>query len=110
MSSLSEQITTLFEATDASMGPGARAVFEQLRAELSAGRVRAAEPDPASPSGWRVNAWVKQGILLGFRWGALADVSMDHGRWPFVDKDTLPLKRAVDGRRRAHRARWVIGA
>ena len=36
---------------------------------------------------------MKQGILLGFRWGALADVSMDHGRWPFVDKDTLPLKR-----------------
>jgi 2,3,4,5-tetrahydropyridine-2,6-dicarboxylate N-succinyltransferase len=40
-----------------------------------------------------VNRWVKQGILLGFRWGGLADASMDHGRWPFVDKDTLPLKR-----------------
>jgi 2,3,4,5-tetrahydropyridine-2,6-dicarboxylate N-succinyltransferase len=74
-------------------GGEARVVFEQLRAELSAGRVRAAEPDPTSATGWRVNTWVKQGILLGFRWGALADVSMDHGRWPFVDKDTLPLKR-----------------
>ena len=58
-----------------------------------AGTVRAAEPDASSPTGWRVNAWVKQGILLGFRWGALSDQSADHGRWPFVDKDTLPLKK-----------------
>jgi 2,3,4,5-tetrahydropyridine-2-carboxylate N-succinyltransferase len=40
-----------------------------------------------------VNAWVKQGILLGFRFGDIADVSMDHGRVPFYDKDTLPLKK-----------------
>jgi len=54
--------------------------------------VRAAEPDPSSPTGWRVNAWVKQGILLGFRFGETIDMSADHGRWPFFDKDTLPLK------------------
>ena len=71
----------------------ARAAFAELRAALSAGTVRAAEPDPASPIGWRVNAWVKQGILLGFRFGDLVDASMDHGRLPFYDKDTLPLKR-----------------
>jgi 2,3,4,5-tetrahydropyridine-2,6-dicarboxylate N-succinyltransferase len=71
----------------------ARAVFAELRAALSAGTVRAAEPDSGSPLGWRVNAWVKQGILLGFRFGDLADASMDHGRLPFYDKDTLPLKR-----------------
>jgi len=71
----------------------ARAAFAELRAALSAGTVRAAEPDPSSPIGWRVNAWVKQGILLGFRFGDLADASMDHGRLPFYDKDTLPLKR-----------------
>jgi 2,3,4,5-tetrahydropyridine-2-carboxylate N-succinyltransferase len=71
----------------------ARAVFAQLRAALSDGSVRAAEPDPGSAIGWRVNTWVKQGILLGFRFGDLADASMDHGRLPFYDKDTLPLKR-----------------
>src|SRR5438552_16247472 len=71
----------------------AREVFAQLRAALSAGEVRAAQPDASAPSGWRVNAWVKQGILLGFRFGDIADASMDHGRWPFYDKDTLPLKR-----------------
>jgi len=40
-----------------------------------------------------VNAWVKQGILLGFRFGDTIDMSADHGRWPFYDKDTLPLKK-----------------
>lgn len=69
-----------------------RAVFAALRDLLSRGIVRSAEPDPDSPSGWRVNAWVKQGILLGFRAGNTVDVSMDHGRVPFFDKDTLPLK------------------
>jgi 2,3,4,5-tetrahydropyridine-2,6-dicarboxylate N-succinyltransferase len=70
-----------------------RAVFEQLRAALSQGLVRAAEPDPSADGGWKVNAWVKQGILLGFRYGQVVDASADHGRWPFFDKDTLPLKR-----------------
>lgn len=70
----------------------ARAAFAALRAALSSGAVRAAEPDAMAPAGWRVNTWVKQGILVGFRFGDLADVSADHGRWPFFDKDTLPLK------------------
>jgi 2,3,4,5-tetrahydropyridine-2-carboxylate N-succinyltransferase len=69
----------------------------RLRAALSAGEVRAAEPDAAAVSGWRVNAWVKQGILLGFRFGRLADMSADHGRWPFADKDTMPLRRLDPG-------------
>jgi 2,3,4,5-tetrahydropyridine-2-carboxylate N-succinyltransferase len=55
--------------------------------------VRAAEPDSSTPSGWRVNTWVKQGILLGFRFGDTIDVSSDHGKWPFYDKDTMPLKK-----------------
>jgi 2,3,4,5-tetrahydropyridine-2-carboxylate N-succinyltransferase len=70
-----------------------RAAFAELRAALSAGTVRAAEPDAASPVGWRVNTWVKQGILLGFKFGDIVDVSMDHGKLPFYDKDTLPLKK-----------------
>lgn len=70
-----------------------REVFALLRAALTRGDVRAAEPDPSAPTGWRVNAWVKQGILLGFRAGEVVDVSADHGRWPFFDKDTLPLRR-----------------
>ena len=70
-----------------------REVFARLRAALSEGQVRSASPDPTSPTGWVVNSWVKQGILLGFRFGDLANASMDHGKWPFFDKDTLPLRR-----------------
>ena len=70
----------------------ARQAFAALRSALSEGSVRAAQPDPASPGGWKVNAWVKRGILLGFRFGDTIDMSADHGRWPFFDKDTLPLK------------------
>jgi len=74
---------------------GARRIFEALRSALSDGSVRAAEPDPSSPSGWRVNAWVKRGILLGFKFGKTVEVplSSNQERWPFLDKDTMPLKR-----------------
>src|SRR6476620_8162318 len=92
MSSLASEITALFAAGATADRDEVRRAFARLRAALSTGEARAAEPDPSTPSGWRVNAWVKQGILLGFRFGGIADVSMDHGRWPFVDKDTLPLK------------------
>jgi 2,3,4,5-tetrahydropyridine-2,6-dicarboxylate N-succinyltransferase len=70
-----------------------RALVAELRKALSDGSARAAEPDANAPAGWKVNAWVKQGILLAFRFGDAIDMSADHGRWPFVDKDTLPLKR-----------------
>jgi 2,3,4,5-tetrahydropyridine-2-carboxylate N-succinyltransferase len=70
-----------------------RAAFAALREQLSAGRVRSAQPDASTATGWRVNTWVKQGILVGFRCGDLVDASIDGGRWFFGDKDTLPLKR-----------------
>src|SRR5437867_5797253 len=90
---LEHDITALAVAGAAADRDAARAAFAQLREELSAGRIRAAEPDASSAIGWRVNAWVKQGILLGFRFGDIVDASMDHGRLPFYDKDPLPLKR-----------------
>ena len=66
-----------------------RAVFTHLKTMLTHGEVRAAEPDGAG--GWRVNAWVKEGILLGFRMGHLVD--MHAGPFPFFDKDTYPLRK-----------------
>ena len=92
MPDLADEITSLFEQGAAASKQQARDAFTRLRGELSAGRVRSAEPDPSSPTGWRVNAWVKQGILLGLRWGDIVDVGVGKGRWPFLDKDTLPLK------------------
>jgi 2,3,4,5-tetrahydropyridine-2-carboxylate N-succinyltransferase len=90
--SIAAEITQLFEQGDAASKDAARAAFAALRAELSAGRVRAAEPDPASPTGWRVQAWVKQGILIGFRFGDIVDMGIGRGRWQFFDVDTMPLK------------------
>jgi 2,3,4,5-tetrahydropyridine-2,6-dicarboxylate N-succinyltransferase len=89
---LSEEIESIASAGPDANREAAREVFARLRTELSAGTVRAAEPDASTATGWRVNSWVKKGILLGFRFGDIADMSADHGRWPFFDKDTLPLK------------------
>ena len=93
MNELASEISALFAAGAGADRERARDAFVRLRTALSAGEARAAEPDASAPSGWRVNAWVKQGILLGFRFGDVVDMSADHGRWPFVDKDTMPLKR-----------------
>ena len=92
MTIFAEEIAALFEQGSAAPREAAREAFVRLRGELAAGRVRAAEPDAASPTGWRVNVWVKHGILLGFRFGDLVDMSPD-GQWRFFDKDTMPLKR-----------------
>jgi 2,3,4,5-tetrahydropyridine-2,6-dicarboxylate N-succinyltransferase len=102
----------------AAADPQAMTDFLALRASLERGEVRAAEPDPASPTGWRVNAWVKQGILLGFRLGALEE--QPSGGLSFVDKHTFPARhfapadgvRVVPGgssvRAGAHVARGVV--
>jgi 2,3,4,5-tetrahydropyridine-2-carboxylate N-succinyltransferase len=68
-------------------------LFEEFRRALNAGVVRAAEPCPDAPTGWRVNKWVKKGILLGFRMGGVVDMSIDVARQPFFDKSTYPVKR-----------------
>jgi 2,3,4,5-tetrahydropyridine-2-carboxylate N-succinyltransferase len=75
--------------------------FQQLRDGLEAGTLRSAEPDPGSPTGWRVNAWVKRGILLGFRLGTLIPMGghtyqssqLSPSTQDFVDKDTYPARR-----------------
>jgi len=68
-------------------------LFAEFKAALNAGDIRAAEPDAAARSGWRVNGWVKKGILLGFRMGGVVDMSADRARQPFFDKATYPVKR-----------------
>lgn len=66
----------------------ARHAFREFHEALTHGKVRAAEKHDGQ---WRVNAWVKQGILLGFRLGEL--VEMSSGALSFVDKDTFPARR-----------------
>lgn len=91
-SSLATTIERLYAAGADADRDEARTVFAAFRSELSSGRVRAAVPDPDSPTGWTVNAWVKQGILVGFRCGEITPVAGPDPRVPFLDKDTLPLK------------------
>ena len=91
--SLQQTISALFGQGAGADKAAAREAFFELQRALGRGEVRAAERDSTSPSGWRVNPWVKQGILLGFRFGDTIDVSADHGKWPFYDKDTMPLKK-----------------
>ncbi|HUI09985.1 MAG TPA: 2,3,4,5-tetrahydropyridine-2,6-dicarboxylate N-succinyltransferase [Bacteroidota bacterium] len=62
--------------------------FAEFKFFLNRGEIRAAEPKGGA---WRVNAWVKKGILLGFRLGELTDVSID-GRFRYFDRSTFPLK------------------
>ena len=87
------EIEALFEAKPEVYTAEHFRLFERFKDALNRGQVRAAEPDPAARSGWRVNAWVKKGVLLGFRMGALVDMSIDAVRQPFFDKATYPVKR-----------------
>ena len=64
--------------------------FLAFRAGLEAGELRSAEPDANCATGWRVNAWVKRGILLGFRIGRL--VEFPSAGLSFVDKSTYPAR------------------
>jgi 2,3,4,5-tetrahydropyridine-2,6-dicarboxylate N-succinyltransferase len=73
-------------------------LFEQFKQALNAGAIRAAEPDASSKTGWRVNSWVKKGILIGFRMGATVDMSIDWERQPWYDKATFPVQRLTSDR------------
>src|ERR1700691_4918028 len=90
--SLEARIEQYFAAGAACVGDkDALAAFHELRAGLEAGTLRSAEPDASQPLGWRVNAWVKRGILLGFRLGQMVEMAGEP--LSFVDKDTYPARR-----------------
>jgi 2,3,4,5-tetrahydropyridine-2-carboxylate N-succinyltransferase len=83
-------IESLYYAKPEAYSPEEFRVFEAFKAGLNRGEFRAAEPDASTSTGWRVNSWVKQGILLGFRMGVIADMSAG---LPFYDKSTYPVRR-----------------
>jgi len=87
----------LFDRKPASYTADDRRLFEAFKQELNAGRARAAQPDPSSPSGWRTNPWVKKGILVGFRMGTVVGMSAGAGPQPFFDKDTYPVRKLAPG-------------
>jgi 2,3,4,5-tetrahydropyridine-2-carboxylate N-succinyltransferase len=86
---LREQIETISKRQSSDFTSDDRAVFEEFKRALNRGEVRAAEKTATGT--WQVNAWVKQGILLGFRMGKLIDQSAASGL-QFFDKDTYPVR------------------
>jgi 2,3,4,5-tetrahydropyridine-2,6-dicarboxylate N-succinyltransferase len=84
MPSLKSSIERLAAQGEVEHNPEARKIFLEFRDQLTQGKIRAAEKKNAR---WTVNPWVKQGILLGFRLGELADLSAGLS---FIDKDTFP--------------------
>ncbi len=86
--SLREQIEQLFAETEFTSDD--RVVYEEFKTALRRGEIRSAEKD--ADGKWRANAWVKQGILLGFRMGKLAEFSQSTETLKFFDKDTFGLR------------------
>ncbi len=86
------EIERLFDGKPDSYPDSVFELFAEFKLALNTGQIRAAEPDPGSPTGWKVNAWVKKGILLGFRISGIVDWSIDRERQPYFDKATYPVK------------------
>ncbi len=87
MPSLQAAIERLATLGEVERNPDARKTFLDFREQLTQGKIRAAEKVNGD---WKVNAWVKQGILLGFRLGELT--KMGDATFSFVDKDTFPAR------------------
>jgi len=85
--SLQNDIENAYNLTD--LSGETRALFQTFKDELNSGAIRAAEKHHDV---WKVNKWVKKGILLGFRLGVLSDYSLND-EFRFFDKDTFPLKK-----------------
>ena len=90
---LQSDIEDLFEEKPATYSDTHRRLFAHFLKLLNSGEVRAAEPDVSELSGWRVNAWVKKGILLGFRIGGVIEMTGPAAGGQFFDKSTYPLRK-----------------
>lgn len=86
---LREQIEEIASRPNNELTAADRAVFDELKRALNRGEVRAAEKNESGK--WIVNSWVKQGVLLGFRMGVIADMSTGES-FKFYDKDTYPTR------------------
>lgn len=89
---LRHDLEALFDAKPEKYNDEQARLFQAFKNALNHGQIRSAEPDATAPTGWRVNAWVKKGILVGFRMGQIVDMSVDAERMPFFDKATYPLR------------------
>jgi 2,3,4,5-tetrahydropyridine-2,6-dicarboxylate N-succinyltransferase len=89
--SLQKQIAELAERDGGNYSDADFALFNEFKAALNRGEIRAAERDANGK--WHTNAWVKRGILLGFRMGAIVEMTPSGAPLQFLDKDTYPIRR-----------------
>jgi 2,3,4,5-tetrahydropyridine-2-carboxylate N-succinyltransferase len=94
---IQQSIEALYNAKPAAYSAEHQNLFLEFRDLLSRGAIRAAERDSTQPTGWRVNSWVKKGILLGFRMGGMVAIESAASPAQFFDKSTYPLKRFTIG-------------
>jgi 2,3,4,5-tetrahydropyridine-2-carboxylate N-succinyltransferase len=85
---LQEKIEQLF--TESEFEAADHETFNEFKTELRTGRIRAAERDENGD--WQTNAWVKKGILLGFKMGEMVTMSFSGETFQFFDKNTYPLR------------------
>ncbi len=85
---LQEKIEQLFAKTE--FDASDHETFNDFKTALREGAIRAAEPDESGD--WKANAWVKQGILAGFKMGEMVTMSMSGETFQFFDKNTFPLR------------------
>ena len=89
--SLAEQIEALAARPSGNYSDDDFALFAEFKCALNRGEIRAAERD--TNGHWQTNAWVKRGILLGFRMGTIVDMSPEDASLQFFDKDTYPIRK-----------------
>jgi 2,3,4,5-tetrahydropyridine-2-carboxylate N-succinyltransferase len=87
---LPEKIESLIAQNKSEFNDEDRLLFQEFKAALNRGEVRSAEID--TDGNWRVNAWVKRAILLGFKMGGIVDMSPSDKSLRFFDKDTYPIQ------------------
>jgi 2,3,4,5-tetrahydropyridine-2-carboxylate N-succinyltransferase len=86
---LRDQIEAIAAQTGSEFTAEDRSLFDEFKSALNRGEIRAAER--SAEGVWRVNSWVKKGILLGFRMGQLVDMSAS-ANLRFFDKDSYPAR------------------
>lgn len=89
MTNLQTQIESLFVKPASDLTTADRDIFTVFVEKLESGEIRSAEKQ--SDGNWKVNHWVKQGILVGFRLGKIVNMSGDE--FQFYDKDTYPIQK-----------------
>jgi 2,3,4,5-tetrahydropyridine-2-carboxylate N-succinyltransferase len=89
--SLREDIEALAGRTGGEYSTEDFSLFEEFKAALNRGEIRAAERDANGK--WQTNAWVKRGILLGFRMGSIIETTPSGAPLQFLDKDTYPIRK-----------------